>query len=314
MPTLTQISYIISVDKLKSFSKAAKDQNVSQPSLSAQVQKVEDELGVIIFDRSKKPIITTQKGRQIIDQGKRVLLEHRKFTDIRNDDGILSGDFHLAIIPSLSPYIVPLFVESFSKKFPQVKLQISETKTDDIIELLDQDAIDAAILVTPLKDHRIIERVLFYEKFFVFASEDHPLASKKMISESDLDDCSVWLLEEGHCFRDQVIKVCSLNRRNTVLDNVRFSSGSLETLVNLIRNGTGYTLLPELALDYLRESDLTKHIRRFKKPNPTREVSLVHSRSFLKQELIESIEKEIIQSLPKKIRSLKREQVQVIDI
>lgn len=314
MPTLTQLEYIIAVDEAKNFSRAAKEMHVSQPSLSAQVQKVEAELDIIIFDRSQKPIITTEQGKQVIEQAKKTLREHRKIFDIRNDSGELSGDFHLAVIPSLAAYTLPLFVESFADKYPKVNLKISEYKTWDMVKGLYDDQVDAGLLVTPLYDDKIIERVLFYERFFVFASKNHELYKRKYIEEKDLDTKSVWLLEEGHCFRDQVIKVCSLSRNKNVHENISFESGNLETLINLIRRGRGYTLLPELATMNLPKEELENNIIKFKKPVPTREVSLVHSRTFLKQDIIDALEKEIILNLPRNIKSLKRDQLDIIDI
>ena len=314
MPSLTQFEYILAVDELKSFSRAARKCHVSQPSLSAQIQKAEDELDIVIFDRSKKPILTTRNGQQVIEQAKNLLKEYRKVFDIKNDTGELSGDFHLGVIPSLAPYIVPLFIRAFSKKYPLVKLSISEYKTEDIVEALYEDRLDAGLLVTPLNDNKIIERSLFYERFFVYTSLNHPLAKKKTVNDTDLDSLSVWLLEEGHCFRDQVIKLCSIGRRKNVLENIKFSSGSLETLMKLIRQGDGYTFIPELATMDLTKADQNKYIRKFKKPIPTREVSLVHSRSFLKQEIIDALQDEILDSLPKEIRSLKRDGITVIDI
>jgi len=314
MPTLTQLEYVIAVDENKNFSRAARELNISQPSLSAQIQKVEHELDIIIFDRSQKPILTTQNGQTLIDQAKVILREHKKLYDIKNDSGELSGNFHLAVIPSLASYVLPLFVESFSAKYPKVKLRISEYKTEDMVKALYDDQVDGGLLVTPLYDDKIIERVLFYERFFVFASDTHELAKRKVINESDLDANSVWLLEEGHCFRDQVIKVCSLNRRHNVHENINFESGNLETLINLIRRGRGYTLLPELATMNLPSEELKKNVKKFKSPVPTREVSLVHSRTFLKQNILDALETEIIVNLPKNIKSLKRDTVTVVDI
>lgn len=314
MPSLTQFEYLIAVDDLKSFSRAAKRCNVSQPSLSAQVQKVEEELDIIIFDRSKKPILTTQKGARVIQQAQSLLIEYKKVLDIKNDSGQLSGEFHLAVIPSLAPNIVPLFVQSFSKKYPGVTLSISEYKTETIVESLYDDKIDGGLLVTPLNDDRIIERNLFYERFLVYASTDHSLTKKRLISEDDLDANSVWLLEEGHCFRDQVIRVCSINRRRNVLENIKFASGSLETLINLIRKGDGYTLLPELATANLPAHEKAENLRKFRKPIPTREVSLVHSRSFLKQDIVDALQGEILKSLPQTVRSLKRDGITIVDL
>ena len=314
MPTLTQFEYLIAVDETKSFSRAAKKCHVSQPSLSSQIQKVEAELDIIIFDRSKKPIITTQRGEKLIEQSRKILREYKKIFDIKNDSGRLSGEFHLAVIPSLASYVIPLFVTSFSKKYPDVKLSISEYKTETILDYLYDDSIDAGLMVTPLYDDAIIERTLFYESFMVFASKGHELLKKEIIADTDLDVYSVWLLEEGHCFRDQVVKICSVGRRKNVLENIKFASGSLETLINLIRKGKGYTLLPELATTHLSESEKQKNLRKFKKPIPTREVSLVYSRSFLKQDIVDAIEKEILNKLPKNIQSLKRNKISVIDI
>jgi LysR family hydrogen peroxide-inducible transcriptional activator len=314
MPSLTQLEYIIAVDEYKNFSRAAQDCHVSQPSLSAQVQKLEDELGFIIFDRSKKPIITTSYGEEVIRRAKIVLSETRKLIDVGSDENKISGYFHLAVIPSVAPYLIPLFIEDFSNKYPEVKLKISELKTEDIVKALYDDKIDAGILVTPLYDNKIIERTLFYEKFLVFAAKTHELYKRKLVSDTDLDIDSVWLLEEGHCLREQVIKICSLNRQTSVLQNVNFASGSMETLMNLIRKGRGYTLIPELATANLPNHEIKNNLKQFKKPIPTREVSLVHSRSFLKQNIIEALEENIVASLPETISSLKKKNLEIIDI
>ncbi len=314
MPTLTQLQYILAVAEHKNFSRAAKSCHVSQPSLSAQIQKVEDLIEIVIFDRSKKPIMITQKGKNFIEQAKVILREHDKLSHIASDNGELKGHFKLGVIPSLSAYVLPLFIESFAKKYPSVQVQVSEVKTDKIIEELYDDKLDGGLLVTPLYDDKIIERSLFYEKFMVFCSNDHALYKKSKLSEKDLDSESVWLLEEGHCFREQVVKVCSLDRKNQVLQNINFESGSLETLINLIRKGDGYTLLPELATANLTTTEKKNNLKEFTKPVPTREVSLVHSRSFYKQEILQALEEEIIENLPSNVKSLKKKNIKIIDI
>lgn len=315
MSTITQLEYVLAVDRERHFGRAAESCHVSQPSLSSQVQKLEELLGVIIFDRSKKPILVTEAGKEIITQAKIIVREHSKLGSIA--DGTSHeprGEFHLAVIPTLAPYLIPLFVAQFSRQYPKVYLKISEYKTDDIIKMLINDEIDAGILVTPLGDERIIERHLFYEPFYAYASQDHALLKKKALSEGDILTSDLWLLEEGHCFRDQVLKICSLEHKNRVLQNVEFSSGNLETLKQLVKNSKGYTLLPELAVLELDQKEVLEHVRKFKKPAPTREVSLVHSRSFLKESVITSMEKSIIESLPKGIKSLKRRDIEVIGL
>lgn len=314
MPSITQLEYVLALDETKSFGRAAKLQNISQPSLSTQIQKVEDELGIIIFDRSQKPIKTTTKGQEVISRAKNVIREYKKIFDVKNDDDILAGDFHLGVIPSLASYLLPLFLESFSRDFPRVNLKISEYKTEDILNKLYDDQLDAAILATPLHNDRIIERALFYERFILFTSDKDQFSKKNYILESELDPNSVWLLEEGHCFREQVIKVCSVKQRKNIFGNINFQSGNLETLINLVRKGHGYTLLPELALTSLTKQEIELNTKKFKAPIPTREISLIHSRSYLKQDIIDAIESEIIKNLPKEIKSLKREKIEIVDI
>jgi LysR family transcriptional regulator, hydrogen peroxide-inducible genes activator len=314
LPTLTQLEYIVAVHKHKHFARAAEECHVSQPSLSAQIQKVEEEINLIIFDRSKKPIITTERGEKFVAQAKVILREHKKLSQISMNTGELTGDFHLGVIPTLSAYIIPLFIESFSKKNPKVRIKVSEYKTEDIVKMLYDDELDGGLLVTPLHDDKIIERSLFFEPFYVFASAHHELFGRKFVRDDELDGSSVWLLNEGHCFRDQVIKICSLKNQNQVLKNVEFESGNLETLKNLIRRGHGYTLLPHLATLNLSKEEKVKNLIKFTKPVPTREVSLVHSRSFLKEKVIESLVEEIIISLPPELKSLKKGSFEIVDI
>ncbi len=316
MPSITQLEYIIAVDKHKHFGRAARECHVAQPSLSTQIQKLEEELNIIIFDRSMKPILTTDIGLDIIEQAKVVVREHKKILYLANQSsGDIKGEFELAVIPTLAPYLIPYFVATFAKKYPNIKLKINEYKTEDIIERLARDEIDAGLLVTPLNDLRIIERHLFYEPFFAYVAKDHPLAKKnKGLTESDLDANNLWILEEGHCFRDQVLRVCSLDRDISVLPNVEFTSGNLETLKNLVKKGAGYTLLPELAVIELSKQDYDTYIREFKKPIPTREVSIVHSRSFYKETVINALESCILENLPSKVRSLKRKDIDVIEV
>lgn len=315
MPSITQLEYLLAVDREKHFGRAAKACHVSQPSLSAQIQKLEDELDVIIFDRSKQPILTTEVGKDIIEQARVVLLEHGRLFSVANAGASEpKGDFHLSIIPTLAPYLIPLFLNYFSKNYPRVNLKIDEAKTEDIIASLVKDEIDAGLLVTPLADERILEKHLFYEPFYGFISKDHPLSKKKTLSEADLPSNGLWLLQEGHCFRDQVLNICSHDSSSKILPNVEFESGDIETLVNLIKKSTGYTLIPQMAVDNMHGHDVKTYVRPFKKPMPTREVSLVHSRNFLKEAILRALEESILDNLTPGLRSLKRQSVEVVDI
>lgn len=312
--TITQLEYILAVEKHKHFGKAAKACNVTQPTLSMQLQKAEEELGVVLFDRSKNPIMTTEEGEKIIHQARLVIREYKKiFAIIDASKHEVSGDFRLGVIPTLAPYLIPLFAGEFVKQYPAVNLTIEEFKTEEIIELLNKDEIDAGLLVTPLQGESFIERVLFHEPFSVFASSNHPLLKKAKIKDKDLNTSDVWLLNEGHCFRQQVLNLCKISKDTGLHDNLRFESGNLETLKNMVLNSEGYTLLPQLAVLNLSGED-KKHVRGFQSPIPTREVSLVHNRIFLKEKIITALEECIVENLPEGLTSLKKKNIEVISI
>ncbi len=315
MASIAQLEYILAVDREKHFGKAALACHVAQPSLSMQIQKLEAELDVVIFDRSKKPIIATATGAEVIEQARRIIKEHRKLAHVAlAGSKEPRGEFQLGVIPTLTPYLIPLFVGPFSEAYPKVKLKIHEYQTAEIIKRLADDELDGGLLVTPLGDDRLIERHLFFEPFFAYTSESHPLSRRRLITEKDLSGESLWLLEEGHCFRDQVLKICTKDRKSTPLGNIEFTGGNLETLKNMVKRNAGYTLLPELAVCDLSAAEVERHIKKFKKPVPTREVSLVHSRSFLKEQTINAMEELIISQLPKNIRSLKKSDIDVVEV
>ena len=314
MATITQLQYILAVNKHKHFGNAAKECHVSQPSLSAQIMKLEDELGYMIFDRSKQPLLLTDIGRKFVEQANEVLKEHKKLFEIGRSNEEPAGNFYLGVIPTLSPYLIPLFLESFSRKYPKVDLKIGEFKTEEIIARLHNDELDGGLLVTPYNDPKIFEKILFYEPFYVFTSPKNALSQRKVVNDADLDSGSVWLLDEGHCFREQVIRICSTKNKNKILSNVKFASGNLETLMNLIRKGDGYTLIPHLTTLGLNEEDRTKYLKSFASPVPTREVSLVYSRSAWKDRILNALETEIIASVPEEIKALKKNKIEVIDI
>ena len=304
--THTQLEYIVALDKHRHFGKAAKSCHVSQPTLSMQIHKLEEELGIIIFDRSKNPLKVTSEGEVIINQAKVALRELKKIPDLIDEmKSGLKGSLKLAVIPTLAPYLIPLFASHFSEAYPEVELTIEEHTTTDILKLLDEDAIDVACMATPLKDDSVIERVLFYEPFCLYVSPDNPLYQKEKVQESELELKDLWLLTEGHCFRNQVLRFCHMRRSVQGLrKGLEFESGNLETLKNMVDQAGGYTLLPQLAVATLPE-EKRKRTRAFGQVVPTREVSLVHSRAFLKERLIEALEKTIIETVPKDLRSYK---------
>jgi LysR family hydrogen peroxide-inducible transcriptional activator len=315
MATLTQLEYLLALNKERHFARAAESCHVSQPSLSIQIQKLEEEYNVIIFDRSQTPILVTEVGAQIIEQAKIIINEAKKLSSIASEQaGVVRGDFHLAVIPTVAPYLIPLFLSNFSTKYPLVKLKISEFKTNDIIKMLLNDEIDAGLLSTPLHHKSLIERHLYFEPFKLFIDKKHELQKSKSITEAVLKDTPLWLLEEGHCLRSQVLQICHAGERNPILKNVEFSSGNLETLKNLVLQSGGATLLPDLATLNLSKKEMEINIRSFTGAKiPTREIGLICARSFYKETVLNALEACILDNLPASITSLKKSKLQVLE-
>jgi LysR family hydrogen peroxide-inducible transcriptional activator len=302
MMTFVQLEYIVAVDTYRHFAVAAGHCFVTQPTLSMQVNKLEKELGIKIFDRSKQPVIPTEAGREIIDQARKVLSE-RKLIDeiIQTKKGVLTGELRIGIIPTLAPYLLPLFIPAFSAKYPQIKLIINELTTELAIARLREGRIDVGILVTPLQENGIREQVLFYEELLVYVSRKNAAYKKTYMLAQDIDPSKLWLLEEGHCFRSQIVRLCELRKASREGSHFEYEAGSLETLRRMVELNDGITILPELAaLDLSsRQQQLVRH---FKRPAPMREVSLVVHRDFVKQRLAAALKDEIIGSVPGKVR------------
>jgi len=305
--TLTQLEYIIAVDTHRNFAVAARYCGVTQPTLSTQIKKLEEELHVILFDRSKKPVLTTDIGRQIIDQARKVVRETRQIPElIEIGKGSVQGQLRLGIIPTLSPYLLPLFIMKFMEKFPQVEIVVEELLSEEIVNRLNSDQLDVGILVTPLQQKGLLERPLFYELFVAYVSTRHPLSREGQIGFDDLDLREMWLLKEGHCFRNQVVNICNKKLEHEP-GRLRFESGSLETLRRIVEQQYGYTLLPELATLNMA-ADQYQHIRHFRNPQPVREVSLVLHRNQIKARLIDLLAEEILLHIPDILKNPNRGQ------
>ena len=283
--TITQLKYVLAVAEHKNFTKAANHCFVTQPTLSMQVQKLEEELGIEIFNRNKKPIAMTQVGRKIVEQAKNIVNESKRIQDIvEQQKGYVGGEFNLAIIPTVMPTLLPMFLNNFIKAYPKVNLKIFELNTHDILEQLKSGHIDAAIAATPLEDPLIVEKPLYYEPFLGYVPESNPLFKKNELEPDDLTLSEILLLEDGHCFKDSVLNLCKNRNLDTKLPYT-IESGSFETLVKLSHEGLGMTLLP-----YLHTIDLTEkqrlNLKNFKDPKPSREISLIYHRSELKPQII----------------------------
>ncbi|WP_028978490.1 hydrogen peroxide-inducible genes activator [Sporocytophaga myxococcoides] len=300
--TLVQLEYIVALDTFRHFGIAAEKCFVTQPTLSMQIQKLEEELGILLFDRGKQPVIPTDAGKDVIEQARRVLKESAKIKEIINSKkGLLEGEIKIGIIPTLAPYLIPLFLPSFIKKYPSVRVILEELKTEDILYRLKNDLLDTGILVGPLGDPQINEKKLFYEPFVAYVSKKHSLYKKKILKEEDLEVNDLWLLQEGHCMRSQVLKMCKATGRGNGDNQVIYEAGSIETLKKLVELNQGVTLLPELALADLNAGQRGM-VRYFYEPEPVREVVLVTHRNIVKERLNEVLSEEIISKVPQKMK------------
>lgn len=286
--TITQLKYILAVAEHKNFTVASEHCFVTQPTLSMQIQKLEDELDVIIFNRAKKPISLTEIGEKIIYQAKTIVEESNRINDIVDQQkGYIGGEFKIAIIPTIMPTLLPMFLKTFNSKHPKVNLQIEELTTEECIKKLTDGHIDAAIAATPLENPNIKEKPLYYEPFVGFVPASHKLAKKKLLCVDELDADDILLLKDGHCFKESILNMCtSFNSPNA--KSFRLESGSFDTLIKLSKENLGMTLLP-----YLHSLDLSqddkKLLREFETPVPAREVSLLYHKSQLKMQLIEAL-------------------------
>jgi LysR family hydrogen peroxide-inducible transcriptional activator len=307
---LQQLEYIIAVDTHRHFVTAAEKSFVTQATLSMMIKKLEDELEVKIFDRSKQPVVPTQIGEKLIRQARIIVGEAARLKEIvKETSGEISGELHVGIIPTLAPQLLPLFLSSFLKKYPAVQLRISEITTEQIILQLQQNTIDAGLLATPLHKTDIMEEPLFYEQFVVYGSpSEKKLMSKKYLLAEDIDINKLWLLEEGHCLRSQIINLCELKKKEKAVHQLDFESGSIDTLKRMVDINEGITILPELSVNNLSAKE-KKNIRYFKSPAPVREISMVSYRYFVKRNLLDALKKEILLHLPEELKSGKRKSV-----
>lgn len=300
--TFVQLQYIIAVDTFRHFASAAHHCFVSQPTLSMQIQKAEEELGVKIFDRSKQPVIPTELGRELIDQARKIIAEKNVLDElVQRKKGLVTGELKIGIIPTLAPYLLPLFVQRFTEKYPLVRLVVNEFTTDNIIAHLRAGRIDMGILVTPLQETGIKEHVLFYEELMAYVSRKNAAYRKTYMLPQDIDPNKLWLLEEGHCFRSQIVNLCELRKASRDASHFDYEAGSIETLRRMVDTNDGITILPELATQGMTARQLGQ-IRYFKRPAPMREVSIVVHRDFVKKRLIDILKDEIMAGIPDKVK------------
>ncbi|MFN8804754.1 MAG: LysR substrate-binding domain-containing protein [Bacteroidota bacterium] len=310
--TLTQLEYIVALDTHRHFVAASERCFVTQPTLSMQIQKLEEELGVKIFDRTKQPVIPTEIGEGIIAQARLVLREAQKVKQMIVDQkDALAGELRIGIIPTLAPYLLPPLYQYMRQKYPQLNLVIKETITEEVIQELKSNRLDCGIIVTPLKDSAKKENVLFYEELFVYVSKKNSLVEKKYVLANEIDPNKLWLLEEGHCFRSQILNLCELRKSSDF--HFQYETGSIETLKRMVEKSDGFTILPELAVMEFSAAQ-RKLVKKLKEPNPAREVSLVTHRDHIKTKLIKTLRDEVLAIVPKSMQKLNNKKILEINL
>jgi len=309
--TLIQLKYVVAVDTYRHFATAAEHCFVTQPTLSMQINKLEKELDILIFDRSKHPVQPTPVGKKIISQARIALKESEKIEElVKGSKGLISGEFRLGIIPTITPFLLPRFLREIINEYPEIHLRIEELQTDQILDKLDKDQLDAGILATPLHENRIVEIPLYYEPFMAYVPKGHRLEKEEFVLHSELQLKDILLLKNGHCFRDNVINLCKgAFPEGSNGKAMELESGNFETLIKLSNQGFGMTLLPYLAAIDLPEPD-RHNIKPIEHPQPSREISIIHNKAQLKLSIIEVIAGVIRKQIPSKL--LKQEESSIV--
>lgn len=300
--TIQQLEYVLAVDRFRHFAKAAEYCCVTQPTLSAMIQKLEDELEVKLFDRTVQPVSPTQIGKKVIEQAYIILAQVAQVKEIINEEKhSLAGVFRLGVLPTIAPYLLPRFFQQLMAKYPELDIRVTEMKTLDIQQALHIGDIDAAIIASLLEDSDLVEETLFYEQFYGYISRKEPLFKHEVIRTSDITGEHLWLLDEGHCFRDQLVRFCRMEGGK--VSQMAYRLGSMETFMRMVESGQGITFIPELAVRQLTEEQ-TELVRPFAIPRPTRQIVMVTNKHFIRYSLLRILKEEIQAAVPKEMLSL----------
>ena len=308
--TLQQLEYILAVARHGHFGRAADACNVTQPTLSAMIGKLEEEIGAKLFDRNHQPICPTPVGEKVVRQAREVLSQADNIKDIVLEERqSLEGMFRIGILPTIAPYLLPRFFPQLMKRYPKLDIRVREMKTHEIKEALMQGDIDAGILATIEGLEEYSQTPLFYEKYVGYVSREDTLFKKEVIRTADVASSSqLWLLDEGHCFRDQMVRFCQMKSSQT--SQLAYNLGSMETFMRMVECGMGITFIPELAAMQLSEPQ-KELLRPFAIPVPTRQLIMITNRNFIRQNLLEVLVKEIQAAVPKAMWKLGAGQVLV---
>ena len=307
--TLQQLEYILAVNQFRHFARAAEYCRVTQPTLSAMIQKLEEELDTRIFDRSQQPVCPTPVGIHIIEQAQNILVQANRIKNIIEEEKhSLTGIFKLGILPTVAPYLLPRFFPQLMKKYPDLDIRVVEMKTNDIKKALQTGEIDAGIVASLAGMEELQQTPLFYEQFFAYVSREDALFNNEVIRTSDLNGEQLWLLDEGHCFRDQLVRFCQM--KSARASQLAYHLGSMETFMRMVESGKGVTFIPELAVLQLGEAQ-KELVRPFAIPCPTRQIVMLTNKNFIRHTLLNALTKEIQNAVPGEMQKLKAVQTLV---
>ena len=293
--TIIQLQYLIEVANCGSFSAASEHCFVTQPSLSMQIKSLEEELGVILLDRSKKPVIPTEAGALVIAQAQETLKAYDSIREsVAELKGETAGKLRLGVIPTIAPYLLHKFIPDFVKRYPKVELEFREMVTADIIEALKRDKIDAALVASGTCGEGIIERDLFSDTFYAYVSPSNPLFERSNIRFEDIDMNDLIMLSRGNCMRDQIIELCEARRG--LPTHYYFESGSLDTLMRIVDCTSSMTIIPEMALEYI-PSSRNQQIKTLAKSATSRRIAIAIRRTYVKTSIISALEQTIMEKI-----------------
>lgn len=300
---LNQLEYLKELYLQGNFSRAAEKLNLTQPALSLQIQKLEEEIDFKLLDRTKRPLQFTDEGKLFYQKSLEILKSVGELKQISFEiSEEVKGNLSVGIIPTLAPYLVPLFIHQLNSQFPELTLEVSELKTEEIISRLKLGNLDCGIISTPVAAAGVIFTPLFYERFYIYISENHELFKNNSIAADQLNEEEIWYLEEGNCFQNQVNSICKINRRQNNSQNLIYRSSSIESLRKIVENKKGITFLPELATITI-PSEFEDLIKDFAGEQPVREISLLTLKSFSKERQVAALLKIISESIPQRMKT-----------
>lgn len=303
---IQQLEYILAVDQFRHFAKAAEHCRVTQPTLSMMIQKLEDELGVKLFDRNVQPVRPTPSGRKVIDQARIVLQQTALIKDIVNEEEqSLKGTFRLSVLPTIAPYLLPRFFQQLAEEHVDLDVRVQELQTTPTITALINGDIDAAVIASYPLEQQLQGETLFYEQFFGYVSRNETIFKNELMRTSDISGERLWLLDEGHCFRDQLMRFCQMDK--VKINQAAYRLGSMETFMRMVESGNGITFIPELAVMQL-SNEQNELVRPFAIPKPTREIVFITRKDFIRHSIGNILKEAIKKSVPKEMLTLKANQ------